>query len=75
MPVFDSRQGASSFNQPLSFDTSSVMSMSAMFVVRSSPCPFDLQSSPTLHAACTAVARRISRLPTCIPRPTLHAIL
>ena len=58
-PPFDSRQGASSFNQPLSFDTSSVRTMVAMFQARSSPCPAsDLQSSPPLHAACTAVVRR-----------------
>eukprot|EP00964_Phaeocystis_antarctica_P008226 scaffold4429_cov36-Phaeocystis_antarctica.AAC.4 len=46
-----------------------------MFDVRSSPCPApDLQSSPFLHAACTAVARR-PRVPTCIPRPTPYALL
>ena len=31
MPSFDSRQSASAFNQPLSFDTSSVTSMGWMF--------------------------------------------
>ena len=36
-PPFNSRQGASVFNQPLSFDTSSVTDMSGMFYVRSSP--------------------------------------
>ena len=45
--------GASAFNQPLSFDTSSVTDMRAMFEVRSSPCPApNLQSSTLLHAAC-----------------------
>eukprot|EP00964_Phaeocystis_antarctica_P004953 scaffold2698_cov48-Phaeocystis_antarctica.AAC.5 len=66
-PSFDSRQGASAFNQPLSFDTSSVTNMGYMFSVRSSPCPApNLQSSPPLHAACTAVARRLR------PPGTLH---
>ena len=36
-PSFGSRQGASAFNQPLSFGTSSVTNMFAMFYVRSSP--------------------------------------
>ena len=58
---------ASSFNQPLSFDTSSVTTMAFMFYVRSSPCPApNLRSSPRLHAACTAVARRLP------PPGTLH---
>ena len=56
-PPFGSRQYASAFNQPLSFDTSSVTAMYRMFIVRSSPCPTpNLQSSPPLHAACTADA-------------------
>eukprot|EP00964_Phaeocystis_antarctica_P068808 scaffold41714_cov51-Phaeocystis_antarctica.AAC.2 len=38
-PPLDSPQGASAFNQPLSFDTSSVTTMTYMFRVRSSPCP------------------------------------
>ena len=56
-----SRQGASAFNQPLNFDTSSVTNMFGMFYVRSSPCPTcpDMQSSPPLHAACTAVGRHL----------------
>eukprot|EP00964_Phaeocystis_antarctica_P038133 scaffold21831_cov48-Phaeocystis_antarctica.AAC.1 len=59
-PSFDSRQSAKAFNQPLSFDTSSVTDMAYMFRVRSSPCPaLNLQSSPPLHAACTAVARHL----------------
>ena len=58
-PPSDSRQGGSAFNQPLSFDTSSVTTMYGMFYVRSSPCPApNLQSSPPLHAACTAAGRR-----------------
>ena len=59
-PFGDSRQHASSFNQPLSFDTSSVTNMWATFSVRSSPCPTpNLQSSPPVHAACAAVARHL----------------
>eukprot|EP00964_Phaeocystis_antarctica_P164554 scaffold142915_cov96-Phaeocystis_antarctica.AAC.1 len=51
--------GATAFNQPLSFDTSSVTYMRYMFYVRSSPCSAsNLQSSPPPHAACTAIARR-----------------
>ena len=57
--LLDSRQQAFAFNQPLSFDTASVTTMDRMFWVRSSPCPApNLQSSPSLHAACTAVTRR-----------------
>eukprot|EP00964_Phaeocystis_antarctica_P058942 scaffold34986_cov42-Phaeocystis_antarctica.AAC.1 len=34
--------------------------MAHMFYVRSSPCPApNLESSPPLHAACAAVARRL----------------
>eukprot|EP00964_Phaeocystis_antarctica_P112782 scaffold76891_cov58-Phaeocystis_antarctica.AAC.3 len=59
-PPFDPRQRATAFDQPLSFDTSSVTSMARMFIVRSSPCPApNLHSSPPLHAACAAVARRL----------------
>ena len=66
-PRFDSRQSASAFNQPLSFDTSSVTGMSWMFYVRSSPCPApSLQSSPPLHAASTAIAHHFR------PPGTLH---
>ena len=36
-PPFDSRQNAMAFNQPLSFDTSSVTSMQQMFYVRFTP--------------------------------------
>eukprot|EP00964_Phaeocystis_antarctica_P109113 scaffold73604_cov48-Phaeocystis_antarctica.AAC.1 len=64
MPSF--RQDAQAFNQPLSFDTSSVTNMEYIFHVRSSPCPApNLQSRPALHAACAAVARRL-------PPPNLH---
>ena len=82
-PPFDSRQWASAFNQPLSFDTSKVTTMSGMFQVRSFPCPVpNLQSSPrTLHRLCThsAPARRRSALRPCpraltlfCPKPELY---
>ena len=68
-PPFDSRQSATAFNQPLSFDTSNVTGMQYMFYVRSSPSPApNLQSSPPLHAACTAVARHLR------PPGTLHLV-
>ena len=51
---------ASVVNQPLSFDTSSVTNMRYMFQVRSCPCPApNLQTSPPVHDACTATARRV----------------
>eukprot|EP00964_Phaeocystis_antarctica_P052428 scaffold30701_cov45-Phaeocystis_antarctica.AAC.1 len=54
------RPGALAFNQPLSFDTSSVTAMTNMFFVRSSPYPApNLQSRPPLHAACAAVVHRL----------------
>ena len=58
------RQWASAFNQPLSFDTSNVTSMAGMFSVRSA-CA--LPSASTVgafqHAACAAAAPTPSRLP------------
>ena len=67
-PPFDSRQSASAFNQPLSFDTSSVTNMQHMFYVRSSLCPAP-NSAPIcsralspLHAAPSpAVSRLLAR--------------
>ena len=55
--VRSTRQNAHAFNQPLSFDTSSVTTMSSMFYVRSSPrlAP-NLQSSPPMQAAWAALA-------------------
>ena len=64
-PPFDSRQYASAFNQPLSFDTSSVTTMAYMFYVRSSPCPApNLQSSPL---PCTLRLHRDRTPPSCLP--------
>ena len=43
------RQGASAFNQPLTFDTSSVTSMYQMFAVRLRTCPIlQLEGTHTL---------------------------
>eukprot|EP00964_Phaeocystis_antarctica_P070615 scaffold43012_cov49-Phaeocystis_antarctica.AAC.6 len=73
--LLSTRQAASAFNQPLGFDTSSVIDMSLMFYVRSSPCPApNLQSSPLLHAACTAVGRHLP-VSWSAPRPASHALL
>eukprot|EP00964_Phaeocystis_antarctica_P016220 scaffold8959_cov55-Phaeocystis_antarctica.AAC.3 len=72
-PSFDSRQYAYAFNQPLSFDASSVTTMYSMFLVRSSPCPApNLQPRPLL---CTLRAPRSPDCPpTRIPRPAPHAL-
>ena len=50
------RQDASAFNQPLSFDTSSVTTMSYMFYVRSARAlaPTALSRALPVHAACVA---------------------
>eukprot|EP00964_Phaeocystis_antarctica_P138816 scaffold103466_cov54-Phaeocystis_antarctica.AAC.2 len=66
LPPFDSRQYASAFDQPLSFDTSSVTTMYGMFYVRSSPRPApNPQSSPP----CTL---RAPRSPAILPPPSLN---
>ena len=59
-PACDPRQYAHAFNQPLSWDTSSVTTMHAMFYVRASPaslprpmCAPNLQSRPR---SCTLLA-------------------
>eukprot|EP00964_Phaeocystis_antarctica_P017930 scaffold9957_cov44-Phaeocystis_antarctica.AAC.4 len=51
-PPFDSRQYASAFNQPLSFDTSSVTRMGYMFTVRPSPRPAPICSRALSPARC-----------------------
>jgi len=58
------RQSASAFNQPLSFDTSSVTRMDYMFQVRSARAPASSLRSWVLplHAACAAAAPTASRL-------------
>ena len=57
-PACDPRQGAYTFNQPVSFDTSSVTNMDWIFEVRAFPCAASQPAvTPTLlHAACTAIA-------------------
>ena len=58
-------QHAHSFNQPLSFDTTRLATMNCMFCVRASsspscsPPPKSAVAPSVLHAACTAVARRL----------------
>ena len=50
-PPFDSRQHASAFNQPLSFDTSSVTNMGVMFYYASAfnrPLSFDTSNVTTM---------------------------
>ena len=70
------RQEAFAFNQPLSFDTSSVTNMGFMFDVRSAR---DLGPQPSVgtlpvRAACTAAAPRpLASRPA--PHPALHALL
>jgi len=71
------RQSASAFNQPLSFDTSSVTTMEYMFQVRSARAPASRSHSWVLplHAACAAAAAptasrlhaRLSPLVLCFP--------
>jgi len=62
------RQSASAFNQPLSFDTSSVTRMVYMFQVRSARAPASCSHSWVLclHAACAAAAPTPSRVPACL---------
>ena len=53
-PPFDSWQEATAFNQPLTFDTSSVTDMQYMFRVRSARAlaPGLQSDPPCVHAAC-----------------------
>ena len=67
MLPFFTRQSASAFNQPLSFDTSSVMSTSRMFQVRSAR---SLPSAPTVEAFPARCMRR--RRPHALPPPDPH---
>jgi hypothetical protein len=64
------RQGASAFNQPLSWDTSSVTDMNYMFQVRSARAPASRLHSWVLclHPACAAAAPTPSRLPARLRR-------
>ena len=74
-PPFDSRQLASAFNQPLSFNTSSVTYMKYMFYVHSSPCLApNLQSSPAPRAPLRAPPSPADSRPPCTPRPAPYAL-
>ena len=70
------RQGASAFNQPLSFDTSKVTTMYAMFYVRSARAlpPPALSRALPVHAACVAATQR-PRASRAAPLPASHARL
>ena len=83
-PPFDSRQGAVQFNQPLTFDTSSVTHMEDMFLVRSArstPPPPPEAMSPALPVHLPHLAPRCdSHMPLYglaarNPRPSSHVIL
>ena len=58
--LFSTRQSASTFNQPLGFDTSSVRSMGGMFSVRSAralwPPAFSVVDPPRACRGCTTTA-------------------
>ena len=70
------RQRATAFNQPLSWDTSSVTNMRDMFSVLhatlTAPVSPNLHSHALflLHAACTAIARVYTREGRLMPRPS-----
>ena len=70
------RQSATAFNQPLSFDTSSVTTMSYMFYVRSARAlaPTALSRALPVHAACVAATQR-PHASRAAPLPTSHARL
>ena len=57
--LLSTRQEASSFNQPVTFDTSKVKATAGMFLVRSTrdqaPSLYSRGPSPRVHAACAAV--------------------
>ena len=75
---FATRQWASAFNQSLSWDTSSVMIMYDIFMVRSAPArPSSSTVGPSQRAACTAAAstRPPASQPACHPPPMLPVLL
>ena len=62
------RQKASAFNQPLSFNTSSVTTMHAMFLVRSARAPPHRSPFGPSPAGCMHCGRPTPlRLPACMP--------
>ena len=75
-PSFESRQGATKFNQPLSFDTSSITKMGYMFRVRSPCAPSSTALSRPLrvHATCLA-ATQCPHASRAVPLPASHARL
>ena len=79
-PLLSARQYARVFNQPLSFNTSSVTTVSSMFEVRSArvACPQSVYSSPPLRVACAVVTHRF-RSPSshllASARPASYALL
>ena len=72
-PACDPRQLAEAFDQPLSWDTSSVTNMYQLFSVRCSPLPRPPICSRTLSPArCVHTASR--RLPPPGPQPAPHRV-
>ena len=65
--LISTRQSATAFNQPLSFDTSKVTAMSSIFLVRPA---LDPQSGPRLHVTCAATTTR-----SLASRPTSRIIV
>ena len=61
--LFSTRQGASSFNQPLSFDTFSVGDMEEMFAVRSHALTLSLQLELPVHVWLASPQPQPSPLP------------
>ena len=72
--LVSTRQGATAFNQPLSFDTSKVTNMKYMLHVRSARAlpPTALSRSLPVHADCVAATPHASRA---VPLPASHALL
>ena len=64
------RQYATAFNQPLSFDTSKVTNMNQMFRVRSARASLE-SGPPRAHAACVATTQR-PHASRAAPFPTSH---
>ena len=69
--LLSTRQQAYAFNQPLSFDTSSVTNMNSMFYVRSAREPWPPIFSCSPPRVC--LRRLPRRCPTTLPIPVPHA--
>ena len=74
MPLLSTRQSAPAFNQPLSFDTSSVTDMSDMFYVRSAPAP-QPSLRPSLYAPLAPPPLHALPPPPAAPHPASYAPL